>query len=138
MKEARVETQPSARKETLPRRKLKNVAELDELKIETCQIRDGHFAVGKSTAGLNLRQQTGATLVAMRRKGELVEQPDIHAPFVSGDVLYLVGGKDSVNAAVAYLIKGVLQDETALARDSERREEPPRSDMVHVLPEKPQ
>jgi CPA2 family monovalent cation:H+ antiporter-2 len=137
VREARVETQPSARKETLPRRKLRNVAELDELKIETCMIREGHFAVGKSTAGMNLRQETGATLVALRRQGELSEQPDIHAPFAPGDLLYLVGSKESVNAAVAFLEKGVLRDDTGAMPKTPDREEPPRSDMVHVLPEKP-
>ena len=138
VKEARLETQPSARKETLPRRKLKNVAELDELKIESCLIREGHFAVGKSTAGINLRKETGATLVAMRRNGDLVEQPDIRAPFIAGDVLYLVGSKESVNAAMALLEKGGTRDETAVIKRTPEKEDPPRSDMVHVLPEKPQ
>lgn len=138
VKEARVETQSSARKETLPRRRLKNVAELDELKIETCLVREGHFATGRSTAGLNLRQQTGATLVAMRRNGELIEQPDIHAPFAPGDVLYLVGSKESVNAAVTFLEKGALNEETAVMKQERKREDAPRSDMVHILPEKPE
>ncbi len=138
VKEARLETQPSARKETLPRRKLKNVAELDELKIESCLIREGHFAVGKSTAGINIRKETGATLVAMRRNGDLVEQPDIRAPFIAGDVLYLVGSKESVNAAMALLEKGGTRDETAVIKRTPEKEDPPRSDMVHVLPEKPQ
>ncbi|MBP9891923.1 MAG: cation:proton antiporter [Planctomycetes bacterium] len=138
VKEARLETQPSARKETLPRRKLKNVAELDELKIESCLIREGHFAIGKSTAGINLRKETGATLVAMRRNGDLVEQPDIRAPFIAGDVLYLVGSKESVNAAMALLEKGETRDETAVTKRTPEKEDPPRSDMVHVLPEKPQ
>lgn len=138
VKEARLETQPSARKETLPRRKLKNVAELDELKIESCLIREGHFAVGKSTAGINLRKETGATLVAMRRNGDLVEQPDIRAPFAAGDVLYLVGSKESVNAAMIFLEKGELREETSVLKRVPEKEDPPRSDMVHVLPEKPQ
>ncbi|MCC6150188.1 MAG: cation:proton antiporter [Planctomycetes bacterium] len=138
VKEARLETQPSARKETLPRRKLKNVAELDELKIESCLIREGHFAVGKSTAGINLRKETGATLAALRRNGALVEQPDIRAPFVPGDVLYLVGSKESVNAAMTFLEKGELREETAVMKRVPEREDPPRSDMVHVLPDKPE
>lgn len=138
VKEARLETQPSARKETLPRRKLKNVAELDELKIESCLIREGHFAVGKSTAGINLRKETGATLVAMRRNGDLVEQPDIRAPFAAGDVLYLVGSKESVNAAMTFLEKGELREETAVMKRAPDKEDPPRSDMVHVLPERPE
>jgi len=138
VKEARLETQPSARKETLPRRKLKNVAELDELKIESCLIREGHFAIGKSTAGINLRKETGATLVAMRRNGDLVEQPDIRAPFIAGDVLYLVGSKESVNAAMTFLEKGELREETAVMKRAPDKEDPPRSDMVHVLPERPE
>ncbi|CAG0980163.1 Putative cation/proton antiporter YbaL [Planctomycetaceae bacterium] len=138
VKEARLETQPSARKETLPRRKLKNVAELDELKIESCLIREGHFAIGKSTAGINLRKETGATLVALRRNGDLVEQPDIRAPFIAGDVLYLVGSKESVNAAMIFLEKGELREETSVLKRVPEKEDPPRSDMVHVLPERPQ
>jgi monovalent cation:H+ antiporter-2, CPA2 family len=138
VKEARVETQPSARRETLPRRKLKNVAELDELKIESCLIREGHFAIGKSTAGINLRNETGATLVALRRNGDLVEQPDIRAPFAAGDVLYLVGSKESVNAAMTFLEKGELREETAVMKRVSDKEDPPRSDMVHILPDKPE
>jgi CPA2 family monovalent cation:H+ antiporter-2 len=138
VRESRTETQPSARKETLPRRKLRNVAELDELKIETCMIREGHFAVGRSTVELNLRSETGALLVALRKDGKLVEQPDIRAPFAPGDVLYLVGGKQSVNAAVALLAKGETRDDTGVMPRVPDKEDPPRSDMVHALPEKPE
>ena len=56
----------------------------------------------------------------------------------AGDVLYLVGSKESVNAAMALLEKGGTRDETAVIKRTPEKEDPPRSDMVHVLPEKPQ
>lgn len=123
----RVEEPPrdptQVRKRGQPRRKLKNVAELDELKIESCLIREGHFAVGKSTAGINIRRRNRRNTRGHAPQRRLVEQPDIRAPFIAGDVLYLVGSrKESVNAAMALLEKGGTRDETAVIKRTPEKE----------------
>lgn len=141
VKDAREETQPSARKDTLPRRKLRNVAELDEMKIESFLVRDGSYASGRTLAAMQLRNRSGALVVAARRGGKLLEQVPAEDKFNAGDTVYLAGSKASVARAIALLQTGQAEDaEPAAGEASEPghvSDPTPRSDMVHVLPEKP-
>lgn len=141
VKDAREETQPSARKDTLPRRKLRNVAELDEMKIESFLVRDGSYASGRTLAAMQLRNRSGALVVAARRGGKLLEQVPAEDKFNAGDTVYLAGSKASVARAIALLQTGQAEDAEAAAGEASEpghvSDPTPRSDMVHVLPEKP-
>jgi len=141
VREEREQTQPSARKDTLPRRKLKNVAELDEMKIESFLVREDSFAHGRSLAAMQLRNRSGALVVAARRGGKLLDQVPADDKFSAGDTVYLAGPKASVARAISLLQTGQVEDvepPASDAREPESGPDPtPRSDMVHVLPEKP-
>jgi monovalent cation:H+ antiporter-2, CPA2 family len=100
IKEARVGTQETERKVTVPRKSLSEMPALQELKIESVEVRALSAAAGKSVAGLQLRSRTGALVVAVRRGDKLLEQPDANEPFQAGDIAYLVGTSDSIRSAI--------------------------------------
>jgi len=107
--DARASTQTTARALTVPRRMLGEHAGLAELKIESAVLTHASAAVGRSAVELEVRNRTGALIVAVRREGKLLEQPDPKAPFESGDVVYLAGAVASVSAAVALLTRGAQE-----------------------------
>jgi K+/H+ antiporter YhaU regulatory subunit KhtT len=95
--------QASQRRHTLPRLPLSEHPGLADLKIESAFIRHGTLAAGRSPIELELRKRTGALLVAVRRGAHLLEDPDPSAPLKPEDVVYLVGSKASVKAAILLL-----------------------------------
>lgn len=101
--EARESTQSSDRTLTVPRASLGAQRTLSELKIESVLVRPRSRAAGRSAVDLHVRRETGALIVAVRRKERLLEQPDPMVPFEVGDVVYLVGGRESVQAALSLL-----------------------------------
>jgi monovalent cation:H+ antiporter-2, CPA2 family len=103
IREARVETQDTERKATLPRKSLADFAPLQELKIESVEVRQQSAAAGSSLASLQLRSKTGALVVAVRRGNKLLEQPDAHDALQAGDIAYLVGTSDAIRAAIEVL-----------------------------------
>jgi CPA2 family monovalent cation:H+ antiporter-2 len=100
IRDFRTETQTSERKLTLPRRRLAEMGGLAGLKIESVKVCEGSAASGNSPAGLNLRRETGALVVGVVRAEELRQEPDPTMPFEPGDVVYLVGGEDSIRNAM--------------------------------------
>lgn len=103
---ARAATQRSARPTLVPRRRLADMKELDELNIEKVLVRHGDFAAGRSPKQLDVRRMTGALVVAIRRNGVLSDSPDPDLPLRTGDLVYLVGGAESVRHACNLLTAG--------------------------------
>ena len=89
--------------QSLPRHTLGQHQGLAELKIESISLGAESGAAGRSAVQLELRQRTQALVVAVRRDGVLLEQPDPNAPFRVGDVIYLVGGRDAISSAIDLL-----------------------------------
>jgi CPA2 family monovalent cation:H+ antiporter-2 len=100
MQTIRSETQASERKLTMPRPSLRDVRELDDLKIDSVLVRAGSRAVDASPLSLRLRAETGALLVGVRRGPELLSHPDPNEPFQVDDVAYLVGTSESIRRAL--------------------------------------
>lgn len=86
--------------QTLPRPRLSHRPELAELRIEDAVVHAGSPAAGASLRQLALRSATGALVVAIRRAGNLREDPSADEPFAPGDVVYLVGTSDAIRAAL--------------------------------------
>ncbi len=95
---ARSGVQASWRSPIWPRPVLAD-SELAGIKIESLLIEPNSPAVGATLAGLNLRAETGALVVAIRRGTQLLEHPDPRAPFEVNDVLFLVGTQAAMLAA---------------------------------------
>jgi CPA2 family monovalent cation:H+ antiporter-2 len=96
----RSETQASERKLTVPRPSLRDMRDLDDLKIESVLVREQSRAVNASPLSLRLRSETGALLVGVRRGAELLSQPDPSVPFEVNDVAYLVGTSEAIRRAL--------------------------------------
>jgi CPA2 family monovalent cation:H+ antiporter-2 len=103
IRDARAGTQETERKLTVPRKSLAEMPALQELKIESVEVRAQSIAAGKSVAMLKLRSTTGALVVAVRRGDRLLEQPDADEPFQAGDIAYLVGTSDAIRSAIEAL-----------------------------------
>jgi CPA2 family monovalent cation:H+ antiporter-2 len=104
IEEARTATQQTERNEKIPRRLLGEEKALKELKIESIVLGPSSHAVGRSAVELDLRRRTGALVVAVRRGDKLLEEPDPHVPFEIGDIVYLVGGLDSIRGAMSSML----------------------------------
>jgi CPA2 family monovalent cation:H+ antiporter-2 len=111
--EARATTQTTERTQTVPRRKLGEHVDLAEMKIESVLVTDASSAVGRSAVDLGVRQKTGALIIAVRRAGKLLEQPDPRAPFEVGDIVYLAGATAGVQDAVVLLTRTTSDIEEA-------------------------
>jgi CPA2 family monovalent cation:H+ antiporter-2 len=97
----RNETQASERKLTVPRPSLRDMRDLDDLKIESVLVREKSRAINASPLSLRLRSETGALLVGVRRGAELLSQPDPSVPFELNDVAYLVGTSEAIRRALS-------------------------------------
>jgi CPA2 family monovalent cation:H+ antiporter-2 len=82
---------------------LPHVNILEKLDIESCWIRDGSPAQNRSVGEMNLRAETGATLVAVRRAGKLHLNPGPELCFQANDVAFLIGERSQVHRAVCLL-----------------------------------
>lgn len=101
--EARSSTQTTERRVTVPRRVLPEHEALADLKIESVLVTEASSALHQSVVEIELRQRTGALIIAIRRGGNLVECMDPNTPLVVGDILYLAGPVEAVAQAVALL-----------------------------------
>jgi CPA2 family monovalent cation:H+ antiporter-2 len=108
VRDARDATLDSARASTIPRRRLRDVADLVDLKIEPIAIREGAHAAGRSLAEMAVRSRTGALVVAIKRGGALLDHPDPSAPLQTGDLLYLVGSGSALRRACGLLENGAV------------------------------
>ncbi|HKB04066.1 MAG TPA: cation:proton antiporter [Gemmataceae bacterium] len=76
---------------------------LEKLDVGSCWLREKSPVVGKSVGEVNLRAETGATLVALRRSGKLVLNPGADLRFQPDDVAVLIGDRGQVHRAVCVL-----------------------------------
>jgi CPA2 family monovalent cation:H+ antiporter-2 len=105
----RNETQVSERKLTVPRPSLREMRDLDDLKIESVLVRAQSRAAHASPLSLRLRSETGALLVGVRRGVELLSQPDPSVPFEVNDVAYLVGTSEAIRRALPLFDVGAVE-----------------------------
>jgi CPA2 family monovalent cation:H+ antiporter-2 len=68
-------------------------------------LREGHHAVGRSLKEINLRGETGASVIAIQRAGGPVF-PSADERLAAGDTLVLTGTEEAVAAARALLTNG--------------------------------
>ena len=105
--EARSSTQTTERKRVVPRRVLPDHEALADLKIESVLVTETSAARNQTVAEIELRQRTGALIIAIRRDGTLVESMDPNSPLIVGDIVYLAGPIDAVGRAMQLLAKAV-------------------------------
>jgi CPA2 family monovalent cation:H+ antiporter-2 len=81
------------------------VAHLKDMEIATVRLSPGAPLAGKTLAEMELRKKYGLTVLAVRRDGEMVFNPDPDQELVAGDLLIILGAPEKI-AAGGFLFTG--------------------------------
>jgi len=73
------------------------------IETETYLVKEGSLMPGHSLKALHLRARTGATVIAIARKGELIQNPPANFLIKANDILLLVGKREDINRAMEYM-----------------------------------
>jgi CPA2 family monovalent cation:H+ antiporter-2 len=76
---------------------------LREAVLETVQIAGGSLAAGKLIRELQLRTQSGASIVAIERSGQNILNPGPDEELQAGDQIVLFGSRTQLDAAIRVL-----------------------------------
>ncbi len=88
----------------LPAKNLPQKCEiLLDIDTETYLINDRSLASGRSIKELGIRSTTGATVIAVKRGDGIIPSPGLDFVLAPGDILYLIGSKESLTKAFALL-----------------------------------
>ncbi|NOY64671.1 MAG: hypothetical protein GXO97_04640 [Nitrospirae bacterium] len=60
--------------------------------------------MGCSIKDLNLRKKTGATIIAIKRGENLIQNPSPSTELKEGDIVWLIGSKQEIKRAMEYLL----------------------------------
>jgi CPA2 family monovalent cation:H+ antiporter-2 len=89
------------RRVELPVKSLPEKCEIiTDIETETYLIREQTPAAGHTIRDLKIRSRTGATVIAVRRDGEILPSPDPDFVFKTGDIVYLIGEREKVLKAI--------------------------------------
>jgi CPA2 family monovalent cation:H+ antiporter-2 len=81
--------------------------EAGELPIATHEVHGDAWSAGRSLAELDLRAQTGALIVAIRRSDQNLPSPPLETRLAPGDLLYLMGSPTDLTRARRRISEGV-------------------------------
>jgi CPA2 family monovalent cation:H+ antiporter-2 len=95
---------------TIPPRRLGEMSDIQDLKVESFLLSEDAYAAGRTLAGLRLRTLAGALAVARRHDGRMEENPDPAAALAPGDTLFLVGTAEQLRRATELLETGAGAD----------------------------
>ncbi len=76
--------------------------------IDSFEIREGFYAVGKTLKELQLRNKTGASIISIMRGDQIITNPPPDTVLQPGDVVVMIGKKEEVEKAQKYLARGDL------------------------------
>ena len=67
---------------------------LPDIEINTLRIDEKSPIVGRTLAETEMRKKYGVTILAIRRDGKTISNPDVDIEFVAGDILFAIGTPD--------------------------------------------
>ena len=76
---------------------------LKDIKLESVSLAPNTKGVNKLIAELELRSETGATIIGIERKGESIVNPKSDYELTEGDVVLLLGYDEQITAAKKFL-----------------------------------
>lgn len=89
----------------IPKKSLKEKVDvLKDIETEIYLIKKGAAVIGHSIKELNLRKKTGATIIAIKRGKEIIQNPSPSTELKEGDILWLIGSRQEINNAMDYLL----------------------------------
>ena len=84
-------------------------AELTASPVTMFRLPAGAWSVGRTLAAIDLRADTGATILAIRREGRTITSPTADVELAAEDDLYIMGDEAHVRVAQARLERGPLE-----------------------------
>jgi CPA2 family monovalent cation:H+ antiporter-2 len=82
----------------------------NSIEIRWFRLPENNPLVGQTLADANLRAQTGASVVAILREGQLMANPKSMTVFEPGDRIGLIGDKEETDAAEQLLTISLISD----------------------------
>ncbi|MBL8055203.1 MAG: hypothetical protein JNK29_00830, partial [Anaerolineales bacterium] len=82
------------------------------IEVSWAQLTAGHPLVGRSLAEADIRSQTGVSVVAIFRDGQLLPNPKSGTVFEAGDRIAMIGDADHLGAAEAWLTPAAAGPQT--------------------------
>ncbi len=79
--------------------KLSIFDELANTNISVIKVEPGSLVHMKTIGELNLRKETGITLLIIKREGEVIENPTPNTVLFSNDIAYVIGDHKQIDAA---------------------------------------
>ncbi len=80
----------------------KNYDVLKSIETISLLLKKNSNWIGKSIGSLEIRQRTGATVIAVNRNGEHITNPTADFVFNENDIVLLIGNKSELNKAYRY------------------------------------
>ena len=80
--------------------------EIVDAPVSSFRLPSGAWAVGRTLQEVDLRNATGATVIAVRREDGMVTSPPGGFEFAAGDDIYLLGDDSDVMLARTLLTDG--------------------------------
>jgi len=89
---------------TIPKKTLADKKDfLKLIETDTFLVKENSYVDGLSIKDTRLRNTTGATIIAVQRGDEIIQNPSPDFILKAGDVLLLIGKKKDINRAIFYL-----------------------------------
>jgi CPA2 family monovalent cation:H+ antiporter-2 len=76
---------------------------LTEVEVDTCRIEADSPALGKTLGQVSIRPRTGASVIALSRRGETESNPSEKTRLEEGDVVSLLGSREQIRRAMGLL-----------------------------------
>ena len=95
-------------------------AELTAAPVALFRLPAGAWSVGRTLGAIDLRADTGATILAIRRNGRTITSPAADVELAAEDDLYIMGDEAHVRVAQARLERGSLDPATGVAESAVR------------------
>jgi hypothetical protein len=77
---------------------------LADVQVDTCRVEANSHVLRKSLSQLGIHGRTGASVMALTRNVATQSNPSHNTVLESGDVLVLLGARDQIRKAIAFLV----------------------------------
>lgn len=82
---------------------------LSDVEVDTCRIEADSPALGKTIGQVSVRPRTGASVIALTRRGVTESNPSEKTKLLPGDIVVLLGTRDQIRRAIGLLSSGDTQ-----------------------------
>jgi CPA2 family monovalent cation:H+ antiporter-2 len=77
---------------------------LADVEVDSCRVEEDSHVLGKSLSQVKIHARTGASVIALTRNGVTQSNPSKDTVLQAGDVLVLLGLREQIRKALAFLV----------------------------------